>query len=356
MARGRIRIESAQQHPPQPRRDPRRGGQRPLRQHLLVQGEWRPSRERPLAVQTFPDRHAEGELIAGGGGLEARHHFGSEVSRRAGDPSGVRVARTWFRRGLAGRIGLLHLASESEVADHHPAVVRDEDVIGLEVAVEQASLVRRRQTSSGGEETGDDGVGGTRRLAQPFAQGAPFDQLHGDEGARAVLADVVDVDHVAVHQPRHGPGFAPQPILPLRLPGPRRALVDELDGDAAVELRIPGRVDHPHRARPEHLADQIAADERSAADGKIELERAQTPLAGFFGLRARGGGLRRGGEELPAIGAPVEMDVGRLGLIAVQPSRGELENGVVGQMCSNRHRGASRPLVRRAAGPSVMDP
>src|SRR5205823_140518 len=95
----------------------------------------------------------------------------------------------------------------------------------------------------------------------------------------------------------------------FRLPGPRGALVHQLDGDAAIELRIPGRVDDSHRAGAENAPDQVPADQRPAADGKIQLHRARRPLADLFGVAARGDRLRCGGQEPPATGASVEVNV-----------------------------------------------
>ena len=96
-------------------------------------------------------------------------------------------------------VGLLHRAGQPEVGHLHPAVLGDEDVLGLDVAVHHARLV-------GGAQRGQDrghrlqGVLRTQPtlLLEQVAQGLTRNVLHGQEHVSRVLALVEDLHHVGV--------------------------------------------------------------------------------------------------------------------------------------------------------------
>lgn len=78
-------------------------------------------------------------------------------------------------------------------------VLRDHGVLGLEIAVDDASRVRRSQGPrdlAGDAERLADGKGALaapgRAGVEQRAQRPPAHQLHGDEDVARVLADVVD--------------------------------------------------------------------------------------------------------------------------------------------------------------------
>ena len=70
------------------------------------------------------------------------------------------------------------------------AVVADQHVVGLEVAVHEAGVVRRRQPRAGRDEAVEHLA--PRRGARGHSRACPLDQLHGDEDLIADGADVVD--------------------------------------------------------------------------------------------------------------------------------------------------------------------
>ena len=115
--------------------------------------------------------------------------------------------------GLESGAGLRQLG-EAEVEDLHPAVAGDEDVLGLQVAVDDALVVR------GGEAAGDlDGVVDglarrQRRGADARAQRLAFEQLRDDVGRAVVAADVVDGEDVRMIERAGRACFLLEPAQP----------------------------------------------------------------------------------------------------------------------------------------------
>ena len=95
-------------------------------------------------------------------------------------------------------------ARQAEVADQHAAVARDQDVLGLDVAVDDAQLVRRGQSAPDLQVEIEDPapVGPRRRLRDPARHRPAVDQLHHDVELGIDAADVVDGEHVRVRQRR----------------------------------------------------------------------------------------------------------------------------------------------------------
>lgn len=97
-------------------------------------------------------------------------------------------------------------------------------------------------------------------LLEVGVQRGPVDQLHREEHAPVVDADVVDGDDVGVAQTRHRLRLAQQACR-ARLVVVRRTIVHELQGDCAVELGIVGAVHDAHRPRAQLGHHHIAADD-----------------------------------------------------------------------------------------------
>ena len=125
---------------------------------------------------------AEAELIAAGVGGGALVLLGRHIGGRAGD--------------LGDALGAG--AGEAEVGDARDAVLAEEDVVGFEVAVDHAGAVSRGEALTGGDEAGEHGLPRGSVLAEPGAERATLDVLHGDEGVALVLAELVDLDDVGV--------------------------------------------------------------------------------------------------------------------------------------------------------------
>ena len=172
--------------------------------------------------------------------------------RVRGPARGRRAAEV--ARALQQRV----LPGEAEVEDLDPAVVQQEQVLGLDVAVHDALLVRRRETLRHARRVLGGLAHAERPVAQPRAQRLALEQLRHDVELVAVLARVEDRDDVGVRERRDRLGFG----LEARQ---RVGVVDEvlrqhLDRDVALEPRIARAVHLAHPAGAERRQDLVRAE------------------------------------------------------------------------------------------------
>ena len=144
---------------------------------------------------------------------------------------------------------------QTEVEDLHVAVGRQEDVLGLQVSMDDALLVGRRQPP---RDLGAhlDGLSHRERSApQPLAQRLSLEQLHDGVGAPYVGAEVVYRKDVRMGEGRHRLGLA------LEAGQGVGALVQvggqHLDRHVAVELRVASAVDLAHASGAEGRDDLV---------------------------------------------------------------------------------------------------
>ncbi len=81
------------------------------------------------------------------------------------------------------------------------------------------------------------------QLARGGIEGTAVDVLHGDEGPAVLVADLVDLAHRRVVDPRLGARLAKQPLDQDRV-----VVAQVLEGDVALEIRVPGLEDLAHAA------------------------------------------------------------------------------------------------------------
>ena len=104
------------------------------------------------------------------------------------------------------------------------------------------------------------GLGGGEGAAlEPGRERLALEQLHGDEHAPGVLADLVDLADVGMVDAGGGAGLAPQ-ALPRGLI--RRRGRQGLEGDRPGEALVTGGVDHAHAAFANLALDHVVADAR----------------------------------------------------------------------------------------------
>ena len=169
-----------------------------------------------------PGEHLEqdgagGEEIAAGVDGLALDGLGRHVARRAHDHAGP--------RDVGGRAGApLQLRTRQAEVEQLHAVRREEHVRRLEVAMNDAARVQRRQRGQD-LEADRDGLGDVQRSApQLLGQRLALEQLHGDEQAAGVFADLVDLADVRMVDARRCPRFTPQPLA-RRLVVRRRRII-----------------------------------------------------------------------------------------------------------------------------------
>jgi hypothetical protein len=168
--------------------------------------------------------------------------------------------------------GSLADAGEPEVGDGDPAVAAAQHVARLEVAVDDARGVGRREAAPGGEERVEDRGGRARAGAQPVVEGLAVDQLHGDEVAARGGADLVHGDHVGVGEPGHRARLAQQPLA-RAIAGGRPA--QHLERDPALEIGVERGVDRADRAGAELALDPVTPERRAGRIDRGDLGRAR---------------------------------------------------------------------------------
>ena len=223
---------------------------RVLVQHLVDQRRRRPA-EGPLAGEQLVQDHAAGIEVA------------AAVDGFSGELLGRHVRHGAEHRPELRELGRVE-AGDAEIGDLHAAVVEQDDVAGLDVAVDDAALVRMLQR---GEELGHHAAGLGEREAparvEQALQVATAHQLHRDErriGA-GVLAVLVDADDARVAEPAGGLGLAPEAHAQLGGEvGVSLVEAQHLDGDRPLDHRVVALVDHAHGAAPELAPDQVLAE------------------------------------------------------------------------------------------------
>ena len=228
-----------------------------------------PLERRPPAHHLVEHR-AEGELVGAMVHWPTARLLGRHVPDRAHDDPGGGVGGALhvgpgrhLRDVLAGRpipdAPVAAQLGEAEVEDLHVAVARQHDVLGLEVAGDDAGGVRPREPV--GQLAGDveHPPGRQRELgADEVAQRAPVHELHHCEGQPRRLADLVNRDDVGVVEGGGGPRLLSEAAKAVWDLG--KGFRQELDGDVAVEIVVAGAVNLTHAPRANLVEELVPAE------------------------------------------------------------------------------------------------
>ncbi len=95
--------------------------------------------------------------------------------------------------------------------------------------------------------------------AHQLLQRPAVDKFHHDEVAVAVLANIVDSDHVGVRQISRGVGLALETAQKALIVG--QVLVENLDRHDAAEGEVLGAIDNRHTTAADAIDEAIAAVE-----------------------------------------------------------------------------------------------
>ena len=187
-------------------------------------------------------------------------------------------------RSSSGRVEAL---GDAEVGEQHPAVGGDEDVAGLDVAVDEAGVVGGVEGRRDARADVDRQLGAEPGLhVEQLAQALAVDELHDDGLAALVLEHVVDGDDVRVGQAGDGDGLAAEALGDDGVGG--QARLEPLEGDLAVERDVGGQPHLGHPALGQPPLEPVAAGEH---DRRLGARRARA--GGGWGGRRRHSGPER---------------------------------------------------------------
>ena len=136
---------------------------------------------------------------------------------------------------------------------------RKQDVLGLEIAVQDAFPVRGLDRAADARQD----PGRSDRVEAAFAHQHPSEvlashQLHHQEGAAVRQRAVVEDRHDRwVLQPRHDLRLAAEPAPCLEVAEQLGA--DHLDGDEPIEPHVPRAIDGSHSAAAQQLLETVLA-------------------------------------------------------------------------------------------------
>ena len=125
--------------------------------------------------------------------------------------------------------------------------------------MDDAARVQRRERGQN-LEADRDRLGHVQRTAsQLVRQRLTLEQLHGDEQAAGVFADLVNLTDVGMVDAGRRARFTPQTLARRLVAGERR---DRLQRDHALEALVARLVHHPHAALAELARDGVVPESR----------------------------------------------------------------------------------------------
>ncbi len=209
--------------------------------------------ERDLAGEHLVQADAERvEIRLAGHGL-AERLLGGDVVGRAEHPA------------VGGQPLLVERSGDPEVGDLGRALLVDEHVLGLDVAVDDVTGMGGAERARDLDPVGD-GLGDRQPAhpADPLLERLALDVLEHDVRPALVLAGVDHADDVGMRELGDGSGLAAEA---LELVGVGRDLaVHQLDRDLSLERRVQCAVDRRHPARADPRLQSVAAGKRRAED------------------------------------------------------------------------------------------
>ena len=186
-------------------------------------------------------------------GFEAAGLFRAHVARCPEHHAGLRKRDgVGTLRVVADRLG------ETEVEDLDAAVGGQLDVSGLEIAMDDAALVRGVECFEDLLRDGQRDGGRHRPARDQHRQIVAADELHNERADRPGVLESVDLRDVRVIQRRERLRLADESLQAILVGD--EALRQDLQGDIAIELRVPRLVDLAHAARSESGQDFVGAE------------------------------------------------------------------------------------------------
>jgi hypothetical protein len=175
-------------------------------------------------------------------GVLAARLLGAHVRGRAA--RGFYLGVRGHRRLTAA--GSWYAFRESEVEHLDEAVARERDIVGLQVAVDDAAIVRSFDRAGNLQRDLQSGLDAQRSSVQPIRERLAVDELEHQHLAAVVVFDAVNRGDVRMINSRNDGRF---PLEPCDSPGVGREIGRQcLQRDVAFQLRIASAIDLAHSA------------------------------------------------------------------------------------------------------------
>ncbi len=170
------------------------------------------------------------------------------------------------RHGLDAHLREAEVHDLDEVAAG--ADLLEDDVLGLEIAMDDAEVMRFRERGEHLPKEADDATERERPFSYWIAREVLAAQELHDEIELAVLglAEVDDADRVRVIEAARGARLGDEARRRVLLTDEMR--VDDLDGDGAPQLRLLGAIHAAHPADADEIENDVAA--RGASDRRAD--------------------------------------------------------------------------------------
>jgi hypothetical protein len=247
---------------------------------------------RVLGIGIHPgEQHLEHETervdVAGGGRrLPSRLLRAHEPGRThdVADPGqigfvGLRVEvrkRQWFRTQASGETEIQHL--DRPVLEKH-------DVVGFQIAVDDAHGVGRRQRVGQLDGDGQTGIVGKVASRQPLFEGLAFQELQHDEVVAVVLDELQDPADSGVIELGKEPRLTTEAIARSRVHAP--LLAQDLDRDPPVQRLVVAQPDLRHSTLAKGFHEPDVAHHAAALD-HAGLPTTMVPVEGLSRARPAG--------------------------------------------------------------------
>ena len=313
----------------------------------------RRSAEGGMPGQHLVEQAAERPHVGASVHAAASHLLRAHAGRRARDTAGRTTRARVVTGAAAGRRA--HQVRQAEVEHLHVASRGQLHVGGLEIAVNDALLVRRLQRVRDLAGDGQCLVRRQRSSSQPIGERRPLDQLHDDGQHVSGPLQAVDRADARVRERRQDARFLLQPCRPGRVAGPRRR--QHFHRDLAVQLGVERAIDLAHAAGTERTHDAIRSDLASRVErGPVGRVRRRRQDRHRGALRERSRRLVGGEQRLdvgvePAVVPARLLDERRprLGWLLQRRVEDRLDARPAVALVRDRH--APRPSVRRRIQP-----
>ena len=163
---------------------------------------------------------------------------------------------------------------QAEVEDLHLPALVDEDVLGLDVAMNDTLGMGFVQRVGDLDSQFDDPGRLQRPVPDELRQRLPVDILHGDVADAAFLAHVVDVRDVGMGEGGGSPRFAREPLGKARVFRPGRK---DLERHPPLQPGVVGEVDLAHPALPKTPDDAVVGQRFEGHIGGVAADPTLPP-------------------------------------------------------------------------------